>query len=159
MTEETVLCRRMLSMVDLVVQRRRTAIATGRIANDCCGYDPRLDSVSSRDAFAAFGQSPEGEAIFSSIDSDNMSEAMSKLNEPITGSRRGDELQAMCERKRCKIHREWQKILPLGVKHRIKEMTERTSEVVEEERIVREAAGERWKRRKAENNWVEVVEG
>lgn len=143
--EEMELCRRMLTLIELAQDRRRAAITAGRIGEDICGYDQRLDTISSRDAFAAFATSPEGENIF----------ATSKLPGPI-----GEEdeiVKGMCEKKRCKAHAGWAKMLALGLRHQIRELGEQAVEVEEQGRIVRDAAGERWRRKKAEKNWVEVL--
>lgn len=129
----------MIALVELTQERRRAAITAGRFNDDICGYDNALDTISARDAFAAFVKSPDGEAAFK------------------TGDAAGE--RSMCERKRCKIHGGWQKMMPLGIKHQIREMASQASEVAEEERIVREAAGERWRRKRAESNWVEVLDG
>ena len=144
--EETELCQQMLNVIEFAQQRRRIAITVGRFGNDSCGYDSRLDTVSAKDAFATFIKSPEGEKIIND----------SKLSDP---SGKDDEVKGMCEKKRCKVHRDWQKILPLGVKHRMRELAGREEEVDEEAKRVRRAAGERARRRKAENNWVEKIEG
>ncbi|KAL6866810.1 hypothetical protein J3F83DRAFT_741278 [Trichoderma novae-zelandiae] len=146
LAEETLLCQKMLTLVEMVQERRRAAISAGRIAEDICGYDQRLDSIGARDAFAAFVKSPEGEAIFQA----------SKVDDP-QGD--GDEVRGMCERKRCKIHSGWHKMLLLAVKYQIKELADQAAEVGEDERILREAAEERWRRRQAEKNWVEVLGG
>ncbi|EHK18941.1 uncharacterized protein TRIVIDRAFT_57742 [Trichoderma virens Gv29-8] len=145
LAEETLLCQKMITLVEMVQERRRAAISAGRIAEDICGYDHRLDSICARDAFAAFVKSPEGEVIFQA----------SKVDDPLG---EGDEVRGMCERKRCKIHSGWHKMLLLAVKHQIKEMADQAAEVGEDERILREAAEERWRRRQAERNWVEVIE-
>jgi COMPASS component SPP1 len=136
----------MISLVEMVQERRRAAISAGRFAEDICGYDQRLDSIGARDAFAAFVKSPEGEAIFQA----------SKVDDPLG---EGDEVRGMCERKRCKIHSGWHKMLLLAIKYQIKEMADQAAEVGEEERILRGAAEERWRRRQAEQNWVEVLDG
>ncbi|PTB64735.1 hypothetical protein BBK36DRAFT_1123637 [Trichoderma citrinoviride] len=146
LAEETLLCQKMIALVEMVQERRRAAISAGRIAEDICGYDQRLDSIGARDAFAAFVKSPEGEAIFQA----------SKVDDP---QGEGDEVRGMCERKRCKIHSGWHKMLLLSVKYQIKEMADQAAEVGEDERILREAAEERWRRRQAERNWVEVLDG
>jgi len=143
--EETLLCHKMLTLVELAQERRRAAITAGRFGEDICGYDSRLDTISARDAFAAYVKSSEGEATFKE----------SKLSDPLG---EGDEVRGMCERKRCKVHSGWQKMLPLGIKYQIREMASQAAEVGEEEQNVREAAGERWKRKQAEQNWVEVLE-
>ncbi|PNY22994.1 Set1 complex component spp1 [Tolypocladium capitatum] len=145
LAEETLLCRKMLTLVELAQERRRVAIAAGRFGEDMCGYDDRLDTVSARDAFAAYARSPEGEAAFRE----------SKLGDSLGED---DAARGMCERKRCKVHSGWLKMLPLGVKYLVREMANQAAEVAQEEGIVREAAGERWKRKQAEHNWVEVVD-
>lgn len=145
LAEETLLCQKMMTLVEMVQERRRAAISAGRIGEDICGYDNRLDSICARDAFAAFVKSPEGEVIFQA----------SKVDDPLG---EGDEVRGMCERKRCKIHSGWHKMLLLAVKHQIKEMADQAAEVGEDERILREATKERWRRRQAEKNWVEVIE-
>ncbi|KAF7549076.1 hypothetical protein G7Z17_g6639 [Cylindrodendrum hubeiense] len=146
LAEETLLCRKMLTLIELAQERRRAAITAGRFGEDICGYDRRLDTISARDAFAAFAKSPEGEVIFKA----------SKMGDPVG---EGDEVRGMCERKRCKVHSGWQKMLALGIKHQIREMAAQAAEVGDEEKIVRVAADERWRRKKAEKNWVEVLDG
>ena len=136
----------MFTLIELAQQRRRAAITAGHFGEDICGYDNRLDTIASRDVFAAFAASPEGEAVL----------ANSKLDDPLG---EGDPVRGMCERKRCKAHSGWQKMLPLGLKHQIREMAGQTAEREEEERILRDAAVERWKRLKAERNWVEALDG
>ncbi|CAI6096613.1 hypothetical protein V2G26_016522 [Clonostachys chloroleuca] len=139
LAEDTLLCHKMLTLIELAQERRRKVINAGPFGDDMCGYDPRLDTISARDAFAAFVKSSEGEAIFQA----------SALGEA----------EWICERKRCKVHGGWQKMLVLGIKHQIREMASQAAEVSEEEKIVRDAAGERWRRKKAECNWVEVLDG
>ncbi|KOS21256.1 Set1 complex component spp1 [Escovopsis weberi] len=144
LAEETVLYHQMLALIEMVQDRRRAAISAGRFAEDICGYDQRLDSVCATDAFAAFLKTPEGETIFQA----------SKVDDPLG---EGDEVRGMCERKRCKAHSGWQKILVLDIRHQIREMEDQADEVAKEEKTVREAAGERSRRRRAEKNWVEVM--
>lgn len=143
---ETLLCDKMLTLIELAQERRRTAITEGHFGDDICGYDQRLDTISARDAFAFYAGSPEGEAAF----------AAARLDDPLGD---GDEVRGMCERKRCKTHSGWQKALALGIRHQIREMAAQSEVVEEEERIVREAASERWKRKQSEKNWVEVLDG
>lgn len=147
LAEETVLCDKMLTLVELAQEHRRAAITAGRFGEDACGYESRLDTISARDAFAAFAASAEGEATFKE----------SKLG---AGAVSPDEaFKGMCERKRCKIHGGWHKMLPLGIKYQIREMANQASEREEEESMVRSAARERWMRKQAEKNWMEVVDG
>ncbi|KIL93451.1 hypothetical protein FAVG1_03432 [Fusarium avenaceum] len=146
LAEETVLCHKMLTLLELAHERRQAAINAGRFKEDICGYDQRLDTISARDSFGAFAKSPEGEAIFKA----------SKLDNPLG---EGDEVRGMCERKRCKIHSGWYKMLSLGLKHQIREMATQADEVGEEEKVMRQAAKERWRRKQSEKNWVEVLDG
>ncbi|EQL01148.1 Set1 complex component spp1 [Ophiocordyceps sinensis CO18] len=145
--EESVLCDKMLTLVELAQEHRRAAITAGRIGEDICGYDSRLDTISARDAFAAYATSAEGEATFKA----------SKLGGDALSP--DEAFKGMCERKRCKVHSGWHKMLPLGIKYQIREMANQAAERGEEQSIVREAARERWKRKQAEKNWVEVVDG
>ncbi|KAG5927375.1 hypothetical protein E4U42_002318 [Claviceps africana] len=146
LSEETVLCNKMFTLIEMAQERRRAAIDAGHFGDDICGYDSRLDVVSARDVFSAFAKSSEGEEIF----------RQSKLADPLGED---DVVRGMCDRKRCKAHSGWQKTLHLGIKHHIREMADEVAEMEEEEKIVRAAAGERWRRRQAENNWVEVLDG
>lgn len=146
LAEETLLCHKMLTLLDLAHSRRQAAISAGHFKEDICGYDQRLDTISARDAFAAFAKSPEGEAILKA----------SKLGDPLGEA---DEVRGMCERKRCKIHSGWYKMLSLGIKYQIRELASQAGEVGEEEKVVRQAAKERWRRRQSEKNWVEVLDG
>ncbi|KAM4065390.1 PHD-finger domain-containing protein [Hirsutella rhossiliensis] len=147
LAEETVLCDKMLRLVELAQEHRRAAITGGRFGEDICGYDSRLDTISARDAFAAYAASAEGQATFKE----------SKLGGDALSP--DEAFKGMCERKRCKVHSGWHKMLPLGIKYQIREMANQAAEWGEEESIVREAASERWKRKQAEKNWVEVVDG
>ncbi|KAG6158368.1 hypothetical protein E4U37_005959 [Claviceps purpurea] len=146
LNEETVLCHKMFTLIELAQQRRRAAIDAGHFAEDICGYDSRLDVVSARDVFSAFVHSPEGEEVF----------RQSMLADPLGED---DAVRGMCDRKRCKAHSGWQKTLALGIKHHIREMADEMAAMEDEENIVRAAAEERWKRRQAESNWVEVLSG
>ncbi|KAF4960266.1 hypothetical protein FGADI_1081 [Fusarium gaditjirri] len=146
LAEETVLCHKMLTLLEFAHKRRQAAITAGRFKEDICGYDQRLDSIGARDPFEAFAKSPEGEAIFKA----------SQLDDPLG---EGDEVRGMCERKRCKIHGGWYKILSLGLKHQIREMATQADEVGEEEKAMRQAAKDRWRRKQSERNWVEVLDG
>lgn len=135
----------MLALIEMARDRRRAAIKAGRIGEDICGYDQRLDGILARDAFAAFVSSTAGQQVFET----------SKLDDP-TGE--GDEVRGMCDKKRCKPHQGWSKVLQAGVERRIRELDSQAAEVREDERIVREAAAERSKRKRAEKNWVEVLD-
>ena len=145
LAQETLLCHKMLTLIELAQERRHTEMAAGHLPDDACGYDPRLDTISARDSFAAFVKSPEGDAIFKNH----------KLGDPPEGKYD----RGACDKKRCKIHSGWAKMLVTGLKHQIREMASEAAEVEEEEKMMKVAAGERWRRRKAENNRVEVLDG
>ncbi|PFH58504.1 hypothetical protein XA68_13589 [Ophiocordyceps unilateralis] len=140
LAEESLNCHKMLTLLELVQEDRKAGITAGRCTDDMCGYHSALDVVSARDAFAAYLKTVEGEATFKD----------SKLVSPPEAE--------ICGRKRCKVHSGWHKMLLLGVKHEIKELANQVLELEEEEGIIREAARERWKRKQAENNWVEVLD-
>ncbi|KAF4977433.1 hypothetical protein FZEAL_6045 [Fusarium zealandicum] len=146
LAEETLLCHKMLTLLELAHERRQGAISTGHFKEDICGYDQRLDTISARDAFAAFAKSPDGEPIFKT----------SKLGDPLG---EGDEVRGMCDRKRCKVHSGWYKMLALNIKYQIRELAAQAEELGEEEKVVRRAAGERWRRKRSEKNWVDVLDG
>ena len=150
LAQETVLCNHMLEFLEFAQKRRRAVIDANRFGEDICGYDFRLDTISARDAFAAFLKSPEGEKVLET----------QKLDAPPkpADDDEDDIARGLCERKRCKVHGGWHKMLSLGIKHQMREMAGQAAEVAEEERVLREAAAERWGRKKAESNWVEVID-
>ena len=148
MAQETVLCNHMRTLVELAMKRHRLGVKAGRLPKNSCGYDRRLDTVTAPNAFAAFIKTPEGEAILKN----------KSLSGGVDGSD-DDDLRGMCEVRPCKAHREWAKILMHGVKCQIREMVRQSAEIDDEEGVVREAAKERWKRKMAENNWVEIIGG
>ncbi|KAF4124410.1 COMPASS component SPP1 [Geosmithia morbida] len=166
LAQEMLLCDHMITLIELAQKRRRAAIDAGRIGDDICGYDDRLDTISARDAFAAFVKSPEGETVFRDQHLGNPPAPPGQSNADSTedGGGVGDDdddgmTRGMCTRKRCKAHSGWQKMLVFGVKYQIRELAEQASEVSDEERVVKEAATERWRRKEAERNWVEVIDG
>ncbi|PHH82286.1 hypothetical protein CDD82_6466 [Ophiocordyceps australis] len=136
----------MMLLVENAQERRRAAIAAGRFSDDICGYDSRLDTVLARDAFAAYIESADGIAALSLCDAAK------------TGQELQVPLEGVCDRKRCKGHSGWQKMFPLSIKHQIRDLDKRAAAVAAEEKVVREAAVERWKRKQTENNWVQVVD-
>ncbi|KZZ98954.1 Set1 complex component spp1 [Moelleriella libera RCEF 2490] len=143
--EETLMCRKMLTLIELVQGRRRAAIKAGLFGEDICGYDTRLDSVSARDVFATWAKSHEGEEVLDK----------GRLGDPLGED---DPVRGMCDRKRCKPHAGWQKLFSLDVKNRIRENAQESSGLKREEDVIREAANERWRRKQTEHNWVEVIE-
>lgn len=168
LAQETVLCDHMITLVELAQKRRRAAIDAGRMAEDTCGYDDRLDTISARDAFAAYIRSPAGEAMLTEqhlappprrSDSDASKQgAEGEADDAEMSEEDDDATRGMCLRKRCKAHSGWQKMLVLGVKYQIRELAEQAAEVSDQERVVKEAAAERRRRKQSESNWVEVIE-
>ncbi|PHH61027.1 hypothetical protein CDD81_849 [Ophiocordyceps australis] len=145
LSQEKRLYNEMMLLVENAQERRRAAIAAGHFTDDICGYDSRLDTVLARDAFAAYIESAEGMA------------ALSLCDAATTGQEAQVPLQGICDRKRCKGHSGWQKMFPHSIKQQIRDLDKQAAAVAAEEKVVREAAVERWKRKQTENNWVEVI--
>ncbi|PKS09544.1 hypothetical protein jhhlp_004161 [Lomentospora prolificans] len=146
LAEEIVQCKKMLQLLDMANDRHKAAVAAGRFSSDICGYDSRLDTVAVQAPFVAFTKTEEGKAIFKS----------GKLGDP-TGSNDEDSLvRGMCEKKRCKPHHGWYNMLSRTVRAQIKNLAAQAKERLDEENDVKEAAEERFYRKKAEGNWVEV---
>lgn len=155
--ETIVLCRKMLQLVDMAVKRREAAIAAGKgTAKDFCGYDARLDTVGVTTQFAAFLQSPLGEAALTAG-------ALGPHPGPIEHNEHGhfdtsDPLTSgMCTKKKCKPHMGWPAILAKDVRHSIKEFAAQASRKLDAETRVRKSVANRSQRTKHENNTVEVL--
>lgn len=148
LAEEIVQCKKMLQLLEMANDRHRAAVAAGRFTNDMCGYDSRLDSVSAQHAFAAFCKTDEGRAIFKA----------GKLGDP-TGQEDEDAgVRGMCERKRCKPHHGWYGMLTRAIRAQIKDLAAAAKEKLDQEADVKGAAEERFYRKTAEGNRVEVLD-
>ena len=148
LAEEIVQCKKMLQLLDMASDRHKAAVAAGHLASDTCGYDARLDSVSVQHAFAAFCKTDEGKAIFKA----------GALEDP-PGSDGGDAgVSGMCERKRCKPHYGWYNMLTRAIRAQIKDLAAAAKEKLDQEGDVKEAAEERFYRKMAEGNRVEVLD-
>ena len=157
----------MQQLLDMANDRRKAAIAAGKLESDACGYDVRLDVVGAPAQFAAFLQGPRGEAIFKAgkLDVDLPHLAASAdaafgrpadkdewkpLDHPLTAG--------MCHRRRCKPHAGWYALFTKGCRHSIKELAAQAKEKLDDETRVRDAAATRFYRKKRERNFVEVID-
>ena len=148
LAEEIVQCKKMLQLLEMANDRHKAAVAAGRFTNDICGYDNRLDSVSAQHAFAAFCKTDEGKAILKAA----------KLGDPTGQDDEDSAVRGMCERKRCKPHYGWYNMLTRAVRAQIKDLAAAAKEKLDQEADVKEAAEERFFRKMAEGNRVEVLD-
>ncbi|KAI0010417.1 hypothetical protein F4779DRAFT_577436 [Xylariaceae sp. FL0662B] len=145
---EIVQYKKMMQLIDWANHRRQTAIEAGRFTKDSCGYDRRLDTISVRYQFGAWLETPEGQATFKA----------GKLDTPLNPDMQGDPAtRGMCEKKRCKPHSGWYKLLTSAVRTLIKETTTAAADKLNAEDVMRQEAEARFERRQLENNWVEEV--
>lgn len=143
--QEMVFRKKMLQLIEMGLKQREAAIASGTLTKDVCGYDSRLDTVGVIHQFAAFVQSPEGEAIFEAGRLDSPSEPAATAG-------------TMCIKKKCKTHHLWGAILAKTVKHSIKELTAQAQEHVDTETRIRNNAAGRFRRKQLEGNTVRVFD-
>ena len=152
----------MMQLLDWANLRRQAALEAGKFTKDSCGYDWRLDTVSVRAQFAAWLDSPDGQAVFKA----------GKLEAPTNGDNNGDQnnnhntnnnntsidpaIRGICDRKRCKPHAGWYKLLMGVVRVLIKETATAAATKLEAEEAMRIAAEARYERRQLENYYVEV---
>ncbi|KAM0816611.1 hypothetical protein AB5N19_02413 [Seiridium cardinale] len=145
---EIVQYKKMMQLIDWANQRRQTAIELGKFTKDSCGYDHRLDVVSVRHAFVAWVDSAEGQATFTA----------GKLDTPLGPGEGEPATRGMCEKKRCKAHNGWYKILTSAVRNQVKETATAAADKLEAEDVLRQQAETRFERSQLENNWVEIIE-
>ena len=161
---EIVQYKKMMQLMEWANQRRQAAVEAGRFAKDSCGYDFRLDTVSVRHQFAAFLDTPEGQAVFKSgrLDTplpDADPNANADPNYGLAGDGADPATRGMCERKRCKPHAGWYKLLTGAVRVLIKETTAAAADKLDAENALRREATVRYERRRLEKNWVEELGG
>jgi COMPASS component SPP1 len=166
LAEEMVMCKKMLELLEMTNQRRRSAITAKRFSEDVCGYDSRLDAVGSLHAFVAWVTSEDGKAAFATDSlgppipttrvTDGSMAAEASMEETTQAE---DDILArgMCDKKRCKTHAGWYGIHTRNIRHQIKELTSQAKELLDRETAVKEAAEQRFYRRRAESNSVEVL--
>jgi len=168
---EIVQYKKMMQLLDWANSRRQAAIEAGKFTKDSCGYDWRLDTVSVRVQFAAWLDTPEGQAVFkagkldapvSSTTSTTAAAATSGENTSINTNTDAQAAQdpairGTCDRKRCKPHSGWYKLLMSAVRVLVKETATAAAAKLEAEEAMRREAEARYERRQLENNWVEVL--
>ncbi|KAI1494006.1 hypothetical protein F5X96DRAFT_619466 [Biscogniauxia mediterranea] len=147
---EIVQYKKMMQLIDWANQRRQAAIEAGKFTKDSCGYDWRLDTVSVRAQFAAWLETAEGQATFKADKLDAPLNAEGATGEPA--------VRGMCDKKRCKPHSGWYKLLMSAVRVLIKETATAAASKLEAEEVMRQEAEARYERRQLENNHVEVLE-
>ncbi|KAI5860717.1 hypothetical protein GGS23DRAFT_599235 [Durotheca rogersii] len=146
---EIVQYKKMMQLIDWANQRRQLAIEAGKFTKESCGYDWRLDTVSVRYQFAAWLETPEGQATFKA----------GKLDAPLDPDLQGDPaIRGACEKKRCKPHTGWYKLLMSAVRTLIKETATAAANKLDAEDVMRQEAETRFERRQLENNWAEVLD-
>ncbi|KAI1137437.1 hypothetical protein F5Y05DRAFT_387218, partial [Hypoxylon sp. FL0543] len=146
---EIVQYKKMMQLIDWANQRRQLAIEAGKFTKESCGYDWRLDTVSARHQFSEWLETPEGQATFKA----------GKLDTPLDPELQGDPAtRGMCEKKRCKPHNAWYKLLMSAVRTLIKETATAAADKLHAEEVMRDAAQARHMRRLAENNSVEYLD-
>lgn len=146
---EIVQYKKMMQLIDWANQRRLSAIEAGKFTKESCGYDWRLDTVSVRYQFAEWLETPEGQATFKA----------GKLDTPLDPDMQGDPAtRGMCEKKRCKPHNGWYKLLMSAVRTLIKETATAAADKLNSEDVMRQAAEARFERRQLENNSVVVMD-
>jgi len=148
LAEEIIQCKKMLQLLDMANDRHKAAVSAGRFTPDVCGYDNRLDTVAVQAPFAGFCKTQEGKAIFKA----------GQLGDPTGADDEDSIVRGMCEKKRCKPHHGWYNMLSRTVRAQIKNLAAQAKEKLDEENDIKEAAEERFFRKKAEKNWVEVIE-
>lgn len=156
LSEDIVLCKQMLQLIEMAVKRREAAIAAGKgTAKDLCGYDARLDTVGVTKQFSAFLATPLGQAPFTTGRLDHHPGPIEhnelghfETTEPLTSG--------MCVKKKCKSHIGWSAILAKDVKHSMKEFASQAKRKLEAEIRIRQGAIDRYKRKGIEHNTVEV---
>ncbi|KAI1391948.1 uncharacterized protein F4822DRAFT_389012 [Hypoxylon trugodes] len=147
---EIVQYKKMMQLIDWANHRRQLAIEAGKFTKESCGYDWRLDTVSVRHQFGEWLETPEGQATFKA----------GKLDTPLDPNLQGDSAtRGMCEKKRCKPHNGWYKLLMSAVRILIKETATAAADKLNAEDDMRQAAEARFERRQIEKNSVEYLDG
>ncbi|KAI1365396.1 hypothetical protein F5Y08DRAFT_304010 [Xylaria arbuscula] len=159
---EIVQYKKMMQLLDWANSRRQALLETGKFTKDSCGYDWRLDTVSVRAQFAAWLDTADGQAVFKAGKLDGATATASVPNsngagEGIGGGGGDSALRGTCDKKRCKPHAGWYKLLMGVVRVLIKETATAAATKLEAEEAMRIAAEARYERRQLENNYVEVL--
>ncbi|KAK0737570.1 hypothetical protein B0T21DRAFT_383514 [Apiosordaria backusii] len=158
--EEMLLCKKMLELIELAIERRDGAISSPSTPynKDLCGYDVRLDHIGASYQFSLFLQTDSAAKIFKSGKMEDMDDSEQanwlKGDEVASGNYKG----GMCTRKKCPAHRQWRDILTKMVKHDVRELTRGAKQRLDGEQRVRDAAAGRWFRKGMfDGDRVEVI--
>ncbi|KAI0971946.1 hypothetical protein F4678DRAFT_430647 [Xylaria arbuscula] len=168
---EIVQYKKMMQLLDWANSRRQAALEAGKFTKDSCGYDWRLDTISVRAQFAAWLDTPDGQAVFKAGKLEAPAPPSAENNTHTTNGTHSDAnnnhnnnsnnidqaIRGTCDRKRCKPHAGWYKILMGVVRVLIKETATAAAAKLEAEAAMRSAAEARYERRQLENNYVEVL--
>ncbi|KAI1501624.1 hypothetical protein F5X99DRAFT_381894 [Biscogniauxia marginata] len=155
---EIVQYKKMMQLIDWANQRRQAAIEAGKFTKDSCGYDRRLDTVSVRAQFTAWLETAEGQATFKGDKLDAPLDTTADNSAATTATIGDPAVRGMCDKKRCKPHSGWYKLLMSAVRVLIKETATAAASKLEAEEVMRREAEARYERRQLENNYVEVLE-
>jgi COMPASS component SPP1 len=161
---EIVQYKKMMQLLDWANARRQSAIEQAKFTKDSCGYDWRLDTVTVRAQFAAWLETPEGQAVFKAGRLDtplpSTTSETSSGNSGYTADLGFDldpAVRGTCDRKRCKSHAGWYKLLMSAVRVLMKETASAAAAKLDAEEAMRQESEARYERRQLENNWVEVL--
>ncbi|KAH0437493.1 PHD-finger domain-containing protein [Colletotrichum camelliae] len=142
MGEQTVLCTKMLQLLDMANDRRKELIAAKQLEDAACGYDFRLDQVGVVGPFAHW------------LETDESAKKIFKTGKLDAGSRLTGDDRNICDKKRCKTHSGWFSMHTRDVKHLQKLLADDANKMLERERLIKDAAVERKLRKEAEHSTV-----
>lgn len=142
MGEQTVLCTKMLQLLDMANDRRKELIAAKQLEDAACGYDFRLDQVGVVGPFAHW------------LETDESAKKIFKTGKLDAGSRLTGDDRNICDKKRCKTHSGWFSMHTRDVKHLQKLLADDANKMLERERLIKDAAVERKLRKEAERSTV-----
>ncbi|KAF9879608.1 PHD-finger domain-containing protein [Colletotrichum karsti] len=144
MGEKTALYNKMIQLLDMASERRKTLIASKQFEDSTCGYDYRLDQVGVIGPFNHWVASDEAKEIF-------------KAGSLDVGSRLTGEDKNICDKKRCKVHQGWYSMHTRDVKYEQKLLAGDAKKLLDNEQSIKTAAVERKLRKEAEHNTVQRV--
>ncbi|KAI1323409.1 hypothetical protein F5Y16DRAFT_383750 [Xylariaceae sp. FL0255] len=177
---EIVQYKKMMQLLDWASERRQAAIEGGAFTKDSCGYDWRLDTVTARAQFAVWLDSAEGQAVFkagrleapitTTISTTTATDSATTTTAAVEdvgagGDEKGKEkggkenplTAGTCDKKRCRPHNGWYKLLMGAVRVLIKETAKNAAAKLDAEDTMRAAAAARFERRQLERNTVAEV--
>ncbi|TDZ21220.1 Set1 complex component spp1 [Colletotrichum orbiculare MAFF 240422] len=144
MGEETALNGKMLQLVEMANDHRKSLIAAKQLEDGSCGYDFRLDNVGAVGPFETwYLNSGEAGEVFKA----------GKLDAAATT---GDG-KPVCDKKRCKQHQGWYGTLTRTVRQSIKILAEDAKQRLQSEKSIKDAASERALKKASEKALVQRV--